>query len=169
MTRQCASRRRFLALAGTTTSAAVGLAGCLGSGSGSTGQPAYESGDVPDDIDGEERTTQETTAAEAAAEVTPRDDLAPLDGLSIEDHEFVFESGYAGSTVQGTVENTSGERVGTAEVRVRVYNSDDQVLGLYLDSTGDLDGGAEWSFQVILLESPADIADYDITVVGLPD
>lgn len=158
------SRRRFLAIGGGTTAA---LAGCLGSGS--TAEPDYESGDVPDDVDGEERTTEETTAAEAVAEVTPRDDLAPLDGLSIIDHEFVFESGYTGSTVQGTVENTSSERVRAAEVRVRVYNADGEVLGLYLDSVGDLDGGAEWSFQVILLESPADIADYDIAVVGLPD
>lgn len=144
-----------------------GLAGCLGSES--TSQPDYEEGSVPDEIDGEERTTEETTAAEAMAGGTPRDDLAPLDVLSILDHEFSFEGGYSGSTVQGTVENEGDERLSSAEVRVRVYNDADEQLGLYIDSATDLDGDTEWSFEVILLEAPADIASYDIAVVGLPD
>lgn len=163
--REDAGRRRFLSALGT--GAAIGLAGCLGSGSDS--EPGYESGDVPDDIDGEERTTAETTAAQAAAEQTTQDDLSALDALSVTDHEFVYEDGYTGSTVQGTAEYTADDRLANAEVRVRVYNDEGEQLGLYLDSVSDLEGGTEWSFQVILLESPSDIADYDIAAVGLPD
>jgi hypothetical protein len=50
-----------------------------------------------------------------------------------------------------------------------VYNNDGELLGMYLDTTGDFDGGTEWNFEVILLESLDDIASYDITIVGLPD
>ncbi|ADJ14667.1 FxLYD domain-containing protein [Halalkalicoccus jeotgali] len=158
-------RRRFATLVGA--GGLFGLAGCLGSGS--SGQPSYESGDVPDDINGSARNTSEASAAYSAGSTTPRTDLAPLSDLSITDHEFVFESGYTGSTVQGTAENAGNTQINTAEVRVRVYNSDGQQLGTYLDSTSDLGTGEEWSFQVIILESPSDIADYDIAVVGLPD
>jgi hypothetical protein len=41
------------------------------------------------------------------------------------------------------------------------------MIGRYLDSVGDLEGGASWEFTVILLEAPEDIASYDIAVVGL--
>ncbi|MFC6903930.1 FxLYD domain-containing protein [Halalkalicoccus tibetensis] len=158
-------RRRLLATLGS--GAAIGVAGCLGSGSSS--EPAYESGDVPGEIDGEERTAEETTAAESMAEQTPQADLAPLDALSLVEHGFVFEEGYTGSTVQGTAENDGDERLDSAEARVRVYNDEGEQLGLYLDSVSDLEGGSEWAFEVVLLESPEDIADYDIAAVGLPD
>lgn len=157
-------RRRFVALG---AGGLFGLAGCLGSES--TGELAYESGDVPDEIDGGSRNTSEMATAQSAAGTTPRDQLAPLDELSITDHEFVFEGGYTGSTVQGTAENTGSTQISSAEVRVRVYNADGEQLGLYLDSITDLEGGTEWSFQVILLESPSDIADYDIAIIGLPN
>jgi hypothetical protein len=143
------------------------IAGCLGSGS--SGEPEYESGDVSDDIDGEERTTEEMTAAEALANQEPQADLAAIEVLSIHSHEFVFEEDYTGSTVQGTAENTGDERLSSAEVRVRVYNDDGELLGMYLDTTSDFDGGTEWNFEVIVLESPDDIAGYDIAIVGLPD
>lgn len=163
--RERAGRRRFLSLVGA--SAAAGIAGCLGSETSS--EPSYESGDVPDEIDGEERTTEEVTAAEAMAGRTPQEDLAPLSNLDLVDHEFAFEGGYAGSTVQGIAENTGDGRINAAEVRVRVYNDAGELLGLYLDSVSDLEGGSAWSFQVILLEAPADIADYEIAAVGIPD
>lgn len=158
-------RRTVLSALGAGSLA--GVAGCLGSGS--TSQPSYEDGEVPAEINGSARNTSETTAAYSAASTSPRTDLAPLSDLSVTNHEFSFEGGYTGSTVQGTVENASDTRINTAEVRVRVYNGDGQQLGTYLASTSDLAGGSTWSFQVILLESPTDIADYDIAVVGLPD
>lgn len=158
-------RRRLLATLGS--GAAIGVAGCLGSES--TAEPAYEAGDVPDDVDGEERTAEEATAAEAMAEQTPRDDLAPLDALSLLDHEFVLEEGFTGPTVQGTAENAGDERLSSAEARVRVYNDAGEQLGLYLDSVSDFGADSEWAFEVVLLESPEDIADYDIAAVGLPD
>jgi hypothetical protein len=164
-TRTDRSRRGFLVLASAGITG--GLAGCLGSESSS--QPEYAVGEVPDDIDGEERTTEEMATAEDLAEQEVQADLAPLSGLSIANHEFVYEDGHTGSTVQGTAENTGEERLSSAEVRVRVYNDDGEVLGIYLDTTSDFDGGTDWSFEVILLESPEDLADYDIAVVGLPD
>lgn len=158
-------RRTFVAALGAGSLA--GLAGCLGSGSNS--EPEYEAGEMSEEVDGEERTAEETTAAESMAGEGPRDDLAPLEDLALLDHEFVFEEGYTGSTVQGTAENTGGERLSNAEARVRVYNDAGEQLGLYVDSTSDLEGDSEWAFEVILLEAPADIADYDVAVVGLPD
>lgn len=158
-------RRTVVAALGAGSLAA--LAGCLGSESNS--DPAYESGDVPDDVDGEERSAEEATAAEAMAEQTPRDDLAPLDSLSLLDHEFALEEGFTGPTVQGTAENAGDERLSSAEVRVRVYNDEGEQLGLYLDSVSDFEGGSEWAFEVVLLESPEDVADYDVAAVGLPD
>lgn len=159
------SRRRILTLTGSGITGSV--AGCLGSES--TADPQYETGNVPDDIDGEDRGAEEMTAAEGLAEQDPQSDLAPLGGLSIRNHEFVFEEDYTGSTVQGTAENTGDERLSSAEVRVRVYNSDSESIGLYLDTISDLDSETEWNFEVILLESPDDIAGYDIAIVGLPD
>ncbi len=157
------TRRRFLALAGTGV--AAGLVGCTGdNGSG----PTYQDGDVNVSDNASDRNTSETSAATASAETTVDPNVSSMEALEIERHEFSYEGGYTGSTVQGVVENTGTSRLSTVEVRVRVYNDDGEQLGRYVDSTGDLAGGSTWSFQVILLESPSDIASYDITVLGLP-
>lgn len=153
-------RRRVLVTLGLGTG--VALAGCIGAG----GEPTYVDGEVGD-VEGDERTPEEVVAAEAVAEQEIHESVSPLEELSIADHEFVFEDGYVGSTVQGTVENTGDDRIELVEVRVRVYDGGDQ-LGRYIGRTGDLDGGARWDFTVVLLESPADITDYDITVLGTP-
>ncbi|ELY90351.1 hypothetical protein C483_12603 [Natrialba hulunbeirensis JCM 10989] len=162
-----ATRRRLLAALGVGVPAS--LAGCTDAGLGlgvETG-PTYEDGtvDVPDDA--EERSVEEMATAEAVAELESQEGVTPLDRLAIVDHEYAFEDDFRGSTVQGTVENT-GERVEMVEIRVRVYNDEGDQLGRYLDTTGDLDQGGEWAFEVILLESPDDIASYDIAVIGTP-
>lgn len=154
-------RRRFLALLGS--GAAVGFAGCGATG----GEPTYEEGEADPPGDAEERTPQEMTAAQGMAEQEARQDAAPLDALSLVDHEFAFEGGAQGSTVQGTVENRGEDRIQLAEVRVRVYDENGDLLDRYLDSTGDFDGGTSWAFTVVLLEAPGDIASYDVAVVGL--
>lgn len=157
------TRRRFLALVGTGATAA--LVGCTGD---SGGGPGYQEGevDVPDDASS--RTLEQTRAAQASAGTTVNESVSSMDGLDITNHEFTYQSGYKGSTVQGDVENTGSGRMDTVEVRVRVYNDDDEQLGRYVASTGDLASGSTWDFEVILLESPSDIADYDIAVLGLP-
>jgi hypothetical protein len=154
-------RRRFLSVLGTAS--AVGLAGCGTAES----EPTYEEGEVDVPGDAEERTPEEMFAAEGLAEQGAREDAAPLDSLSLAEHEFVFEGGVQGSTVQGTVENEGDGRIEMAEVRVRVYDDEGAMLGRYLDTVGDLDGGSSWGFSVVLLESPEDIAEYDVAVVGL--
>lgn len=165
MTKSALSRRHVLAALGAGT--ATALAGCSDDGVGINGEPEYEAGDVGE-INGDARSAAEMTAAESAAEQEISQGVTPLDAIALTDHEFVFEDNYLGSTVQGTVENTSGDRIELVEVRVRVYNDNGEQLGRYLGTTGDLDGNADWSFQVVILESPADIADYDITVLGTP-
>lgn len=154
-------RRRFLALLGSGT--AVGLAGCGGAG----GQPTYEEGEADPPDDAEERTPQELIAAQGMAEQEARQDAAPLDVLSLVEHEFAFEGGAQGSTVQGTVENRGEEPIQFTEVRVRVYDENGNMLDRYLASTGDFASGTSWAFTVVLLEAPGDIASYDIAVVGL--
>ncbi|MFC6716845.1 FxLYD domain-containing protein [Natrialbaceae archaeon GCM10025810] len=158
------SRRRVLAAVGGGT--ALVLAGCIGGGGG--GDPRYEDGEIPENVSGDNRTTRETNVAYAAAQQTPSDTVTRLDNLAIVEHRFVYEDGYLGSTVQGTVENTGTDRVEVAEVRVRVYDDAGTHLGRYLASTGDLDGGETWAFQVIVLEPPGSLADYDISVLGTP-
>lgn len=163
--RNLTSRRGVLLSIGTASLA--GGAGCLDNGFSVDGDPEYESGEVPD-LDADNRTAEEMATAEALAEQQVSQSVTPIDALELADHEFVLESGYLGPTVQGTVENTGGDRIEIVEVRVRIYNAAGERLGRYLASTGDLDGGTSWGFQVVVLESPTDISDYDITVLGTP-
>lgn len=160
--RDPATRRGFLALLGA--GATVAVAGC----SSAQNRPTYESGEVNVPSDAKGRNAEEMTAAAALAPPEVNDNVATLDGLSLEEHKFVLEDGYLGSTVQGVVENTSDQRVRIAEVRVRVYNDSDEQIGRYLASTGDLNAGERWGFTVILLKPPTAIASYDIAVLGSP-
>lgn len=153
------SRRRLLAAVGAGT--AVSLAGCNGGG----GKPSYEGGEI--DADGEGRSVEELVAAEGVAVTQAHESTTSLDALELREHEFVLEDGYLGSTVQGVVENT-GDRIDVAEVRVRVYDDADDYLGWYLAQTGDLNGGERWSFTVVILKPPSDIASYDIAALGTP-
>lgn len=155
------SRRRVLEAIGATLS--VGIAGCLGSG-----EPTYEYRTVEPPVDAEPRTPTELTAAAQIATTETHNGVTTTAAVDLTDHEFVFESGYLGSTVQGTVVNRSSNRIELVEVRVRVYNSDDQLLGRYVDSVADLDAGETWSYTVLVLKSPSDIAAYDITALGTP-
>lgn len=159
------SRRRVLATLGTGLAAAAG--GCLG---GFGGGPTYEDGTVSgiNESNVSDRSTSEMDTAASLAQQQPSTSVTPLEVLSLRDHEFVVESGYLGSTVQGTVENTGSDRIQIVEVRTRVYDADGNMLGRYLTSTGDLNGGETWAFQVIVLESPSAVATYDITVLGTP-
>lgn len=165
MTGTTLSRRRVLAALGI--GAATALAGCTDGGVGIDGEPRYEDGTVGNTTGGN-RSAAEMATAKSLAEQETNQGVTPLDVLTLADHEFVLEDGYLGPTVQGTVENTGSDRIKFAEVRVRVYNDDGDQIGRYLTSTGDLDGNTRWEFQVILLESPADIDGYDITTVGTP-
>lgn len=155
------TRRRLLASLGAGT--ALSVAGCTGGG-----EPSYEDGEV--DVDGNVsgRSAEELVAADALATQQVHESVTPLDTLSIETHQFVLEDGYKGSTVQGVVENTTDERIELVEIRVRVYDDADDQLGRYVARTGDLAGNSTWAFTVVILESPGDIARYDIAVLGTP-
>lgn len=163
MTRSTVSRRRVLGAIGT--GAAGIFAGC--NDVGIDGEPRYQAGEVGE-LEADNRSAEELAAAEALAEQEINEGVTPLDALAIREHEFVLEDDYRGPTVQGTIENTGEDRIELVEVRVRVYNAAGNQLGRYLAVTGDLNGGASWDFQVVILESPADIAEYDITVMGTP-
>lgn len=160
------TRRRFVATVGGGAVALLG--GCIGT----SDTPTYEGGEVnTSDINESNRaprSSEELIAAEALAETETNESARPLDSLELEQHEFVVKSGYKGPMVQGIVANTGGERIRFAEVRVRVYNATGNQLGRYLDSTGDIGNKATWRFTAVLLESVADIADYDIAVLGVP-
>lgn len=156
------SRRRLLGAVGTVLT--VGVAGCTSGPS----RPTYDRRTVEPPADAEPRTAAETTAAALQATTETSDAVVPVEAVTLTDHAFVFESGYLGATVQGTVRNDAESQVGIAEVRVRVYNDADQLLGQYVDTGSDLAGGKEWSFTVLLLESPSDIAAYEITALGTP-
>lgn len=162
------SRRRVLATLGSGIAAAA--AGCLGGGGGLGGQPTYEDGTVSgiNESNVSNRSASEMSTAASLAQQQPSASVTPLDPISLRSHEFVVESGYLGSTIQGSVENTGTDRIQTVEVRTRVYDDGGTMLGRYLASTGDLSGGSTWEFQVIVLEAPSAVDSYDITVLGTP-
>lgn len=158
--RVSSSRRGVIA--GLGAGVAVALAGCNGFGR----RHSYQEGSV-DDVQGEPRNASEMTAAEAVAEREIDESLSPLDAVDVEDHEFVLEDGYQGSTVQGTLTNAGDERLKTVEVRVRVYDDSDRQLGRFVASTGDLSAGSSWEFTVVLLVPPGDVGDYDLAALGM--
>ena len=155
-----ASRRRVVA--GLGAGLAAGIAGCSGSGR----TPSYEERTV-EGVNGTARNASEMSAASAVSQQEVNKNLSTLEGITVEDHEFVLEDGYKGATVQGTLTNTGTDRLETVEVRVRVYNDAGRQLGRYVASTGDLSSGSSWAFTVILLEAPDDIAAYDLAALGM--
>lgn len=162
--RKRSSRRRVLA----RLSVVVGVPAVAGCGDLRGGnEPSYEAGAVGE-IEGDERTPAEMTAAEALAERTVNEGVTPLETLSIRDHAFVLEDDFRGPTVQGIVVNTGDDRIQVAEVRVRAYDDENTHLGRYVTSTGDLDGGSAWGFEVIVLEAPSDIDSYELAALGIP-
>lgn len=156
------SRREALGALGSLI--AGGLAGCVGDSS----RPRYERRPIDVPADAEPRTPAEATAAAQQATTDSSSAVVPTTAVYLVDHAFVFESGYLGATVQGTVVNRANSRIDSCEVRVRVYNGDSQLLGQYVDRADGLDGGRSWRFTVIVLEAPADIGSYEITVLGTP-
>lgn len=154
------SRRRVVAGLGAGVVAA--LAGCSGGDRG----PSYERRTVGD-VQGDPRNATEMATAQAAAgqEIDP--DLSPLDAVEVEDHEFVYEDGYLGSTVQGTLTNGRDDRLRSVEVRVRVYDDANRLLGRYVASTGDLPPNSIWKFQVVLLVSPGGVGAYELAALGM--
>ncbi|MFW6321237.1 MAG: FxLYD domain-containing protein [Halohasta sp.] len=156
------TRRRLLGAVGTALT--LGAAGCLGGDP----SPRYERRDVEAPADAEARSPAELSAAAAVATTETNPEVAPIDTVDLVSHEFVYESGYRGSTVQGTIENTGPSRLDLGEVRVRVYDTEDRLRGQYVDTVGDLDAGDEWRFVVILLESPSAIGSYGIAALGMP-
>lgn len=154
------TRRRFLTLCGGGATAVLG--GCTGA----RDEPSYRRGEV-NQTGGEPRTAEQMVAAESLAITEANANAGPLDSLALEDHEFVVADGYKGPTVRGTVSNTGAESVTLAEVRVRVYDTDGVQLGRYLDRTGDISAGTTWRFEAVLLDSVADIASYDVAVLGI--
>ena len=154
------TRRRFLALVGAGVPAA--LAGC----SDRPDTADYEAGKTVDPPPANESNASAAAAAAARAERTGSDYAVPLDVLALRSHELDVTDDYRGVVIQGTVENTSQQRVELVEVRTRVYNDDGEQLGRYLDSTHDLAAETTWSFDVIVLEEPSDVGSYEIAVLG---
>lgn len=158
--RVAVGRRRLLGAAGSALG--VAIAGCIGGGAAD-----YDHGGAVD-LDGEPRSSEEMTAAEAVAEEEVREGVTPLAALDVADHAFVLENGFEGSTVQGRIENAGGDRLDLVEVRARVYDGAGDRLGRYLDRTGDLEAGEGWAFTIVVLESPADVARYEVAALGTP-
>lgn len=117
---------------------------------------------------GDPRSAEEMLAAEALAQTTSDSSARRLDAVTLDAHAFVDEGGFEAPVVSGTATNTGNDRLQYVEVRVRIYDGSGAQLGRYLDSTGDLDAGGTWEFEVVLLASAADVAAYDIALLGIP-
>lgn len=156
------TRRRFLAAG--SGGAVAALCGCAGA----SDEPAYQEGQV-NQTNASSRTARQMLVAQSLATTETNQTANPLESLSLVSHEYAVQEGYKGPTVQGVVANTGDSPIEYAEVRVRVYNSDGAHLGQFLSTTRDLATDTRWRFQVIILSSASDIADYDIAVVGISE
>jgi len=158
-----ATRRRVLQLVGA--GGAVGIAGCLGG----DGTSAYgPQNDVA--VSGNSSLENATNAStqRAFASTTPDPDATTVQALELVEHEPVNAGGYKGLTVRGSVRNEAEQLIEYAEVRTRFYGENGAHLGTYLASTSDLAPDTEWAFEVVVLESPADVDSYDAGVFGWP-
>lgn len=154
-------RRRYLA---TLCGLAATLAGC---GAAETA-PRYEAGEADGNASANgSRSAEQLETAAALATTEADEDADRREGLAVVDHEYVVYDDYRGPTVEGIVENDGDETLRRVEVRVRVYDDAGHQLGRYVDRTGDLEPGDTWRFAVIVLESAADVASYDVAAVGL--
>lgn len=162
---QSLSRRQVLALLGTSAPAI--LAGC---GSRNSPEVEYEDGGTVGNLstpeDGNASNASQAIAAEARAELADDNYAVELAALELRDHEVVVKDDYRSVVVEGTIENTGEERIEYVEVRTRIYDTDGNHLGRYLDSTSDLAANSMWSFDIIVLEDPSDVGSYDIAVLG---
>ena len=157
------SRRQMLGLLGA--GASFGVAGCS-AGSGNVHYQEREDVDLATTTDTNTSNASAASAAAARAQLESDSYAIELDALELRGREMVVRDDYRGAVVQGSVENTGHESANLIEVRARVYNSDGDQLGRYLDSTDDVAAGSTWEFEIIVLESPSDIASYDIAVLG---
>ncbi|WP_336001764.1 FxLYD domain-containing protein [Halorientalis halophila] len=102
-------------------------------------------------------------------EATP-EDRPPAESLTILEHSVVrTEEGTDWETlsVEGRVRNDSDRQFGYAEIRVRFYNADGDLLDSMIDNVNDLDPGQVWQFSVPFLGWGAEaqaVDDYDIAV-----
>ena len=158
-------RRTYLV--GLSTVCAVTLAGCADEVDDEE-EPAE---DEPADDDEEEPAEDEPADddEEEPAEAEEGEDVTEVDGLVINEHEYVPpEDDFGSPTVEGIVENTRDEDLDYVEVRVRVYDEDGNQLDNYLTNTTDLAAGGTWAFEVMILDDDEDIDDYDIQVNDSP-
>lgn len=159
-----ASRRQVLALLGG--SIPVTVAGC----SSRSGKIEYGNrstvNDLPTPEEDNVSNASEAIAAKAYAQLDGDNYAIPLQGLELREHDIVVRDSYKGVVIQGVVANTRRQQLEVIEVRARIYDTDGNQLGRYLDSTQDLAAGSTWSFDIIVLEDPSDIGSYDIAVVG---
>ena len=157
------SRRRVLGLLGTSVS--LGLAGCS-SGNKNVHYRDRQEVNLPTTTGANPSNASAASAAAARAQRESDSYAVELEALELQSHEMIVRDDYRGAMVQGSVENTGQQPIELIEVRTRVYNNDGHQLGRYLDSTHDVAAGATWEFGIIVLDSPSDIAAYDMAVLG---
>lgn len=160
------TRRHTLGVIGTGLTSL--FAGCNARGSSQNSTPNYQPGNMTEGGLSENTSpnASQASAASARAQTQPTDSAIDLDMLELRNHYIGVQNNYKGVTIQGTVEHTGSHRLELAEVRSRIYNTDGNQLGFYLDSTNSLDPGATFNFDILVLESPSDIGSYDIATVG---
>lgn len=178
------TRRRVLTL---TSIGLASLAGCSGGGESDSGDGGSD--DETDDADAEaeaqadeggsddssDETEDETEDEQTAEDVENRDpgtDVLEFQDLEIIEHEATVEeaeSEYDDDTliVTGVVKNHDEDKYDNVVVGVRAYDVDGHQIDQFLDSTGDLQGGGTWKFEVEAYNVPAgEIEDWDIGVKG---
>jgi len=106
----------------------------------------------------------ETTQYEPGGGGTPPTQATQGEGrLEILSHELTWEGEYFRTAyVRGIAKNVGDARLSWAEVDVRFYDSQGNLLETSLDVISDLDPGMTWAFEVIGFDE--NIADYDIGV-----
>lgn len=92
--------------------------------------------------------------------VTKVDSSAAAELYPITDEESELDQ-FGTYRIKGTLTNNSGKDASYISVKYRLLDSDGKQLDTALDSTSNLEAGADWSFSAIYLGTGSDVASYE--------
>jgi uncharacterized protein YcfL len=120
-----------------------------------------ENGDDDADADENGDDTEETDTDEDDDLEERIEEGAPIEGLTVEEHELAEDD--LSASVEGIVVNESGEDVRSVRVGIVFYDADGERIDDATTSTSELADEEEWTFSAMTLEE--DIESYAIGVI----
>jgi len=120
---------------------------------GCTGGTQYQTGAS---IADQEQTQTTPTSSTPTTKTTEK--------IEIIDHKMEYGE-YGNLMVTGTAKNVGNSQLSYAEIRVKFYDKDNNLLETFMDNVNDLDAGQTWKFKVLYPSMNVENVDhYDIGV-----